>query len=112
MAVEFLLKYEDCTQIRTIRPVTPYPGSPLYYYAIRKGFLKDCEDFYENKHVNSDLLAVNFTDLSDDEFHKCLLDANTKLINNYFRKQASDNIEQAERLYLSKDSSFRGFRQM
>ena len=111
-AVEFLLNYDDCTQMRTIRPVTPYPGSPLYYYAIRKGFLKDCEDFYENKHVNSDLLAVNFTDLSDDEFHKCLLDANTKLINDYFRKQASDNIEQAERLYLSKDSSFRGFRQM
>tara|TARA_B100001964_G_scaffold215381_1_gene253710 strand:- start:39 stop:707 length:669 start_codon:yes stop_codon:yes gene_type:complete len=110
--VEFLLKYDDGSEMRTIRPVTPYPGSPLYYYAIRKGFLKDCEDFYENKHVNSDLLAVNFTDLSDDEFHKCLLDANTKLINNYFRKQASDNIEQAERLYLSKDSSFRGFRQM
>ena len=39
-AVEFLLKYEDCTQMRTIRPVTPYQGSPLYYYAIRKGLLK------------------------------------------------------------------------
>ena len=112
MAVEFLLKYEDCTQMRTIRPVTPYPGSPLYYYAIRKGLLKDCEDFYENKHANSDLVAVNFTDLSDDEFHKCLLEANTKLINNYFSKNATENIKQAEKLYLSRNDGFRGFRQM
>jgi len=35
--VEFLLKYDDGTQMRTIRPVTPYPGSPLYYLAIEKG---------------------------------------------------------------------------
>ena len=31
--VEFLLKYDDGAQFRTIRPVTPYPGSPLYYHA-------------------------------------------------------------------------------
>jgi len=37
--VDFLLKYDDHTQLRTIRPVTPYPGSPLYYYAIEKGLL-------------------------------------------------------------------------
>ena len=58
--VDFLLKYDDGSQMRTIRPVTPYPGSPLYYYAIENGLLKDCEDFYENKHTNSDLLAINF----------------------------------------------------
>ena len=28
--VDFLLKYDDGAQMRTIRPVTPYPGSPLY----------------------------------------------------------------------------------
>jgi len=32
--VAFLLKYDDGAQMRTIRPVTPYPGSPLYYHAI------------------------------------------------------------------------------
>jgi len=48
--VDFLLKYDDGAQMRTIRPVTPYPGSPLYYYAIKKGLLRDCEDFYDNKH--------------------------------------------------------------
>lgn len=63
LGVEFLLKYDDHSQLRTIRPVTPYPGSPLYYYAIENGLLKDCEDFYENKHINSDLLTINFTDL-------------------------------------------------
>ena len=109
--VQFLLKYDNGAQLRTIRPVTPYPGSPLYYYAIEKGLLKDCEDFYENKHVNSDLLAVNFTDMSDDEFHCCLLDANTKLITNYFQNKLSAALDQTKKLYLEKDASFRGFRQ-
>jgi len=108
--VEFLLKYDDVSQLRTIRPVTPYPGSELYYYAIEKGLMKDCEDFYENKHVNSDLLAVNFTELSDDEFHRCLLEANSKLIKNNFDKRCLATIKQAEKLYLGKDVNFRGFR--
>lgn len=109
--VEFLLKYDDGSQLRTIRPVTPYPGSPLYYYAIEKGLLKDCEDFYENKHLNSDLLTINFTDMSDDEFHKSLFEANTKLIKNYYSKQLSSCLKQTEKLYMGKDASFRGFRQ-
>lgn len=100
--VEFLLKYDDGSQMRTIRPVTPYPGSPLYYYAIEKGLLKDCEDFYENKHVNSDLLSVNFTDMSDDEFYCCLLDANTRLIENYFHNQMSAVVEEAKKFILRK----------
>lgn len=29
-AVQFLLKYDDHTQLRTIRPVTPYPGTELF----------------------------------------------------------------------------------
>ena len=109
--VEFLLKYDDGAQMRTIRPVTPYPGSPLYYYAIEKMLIKNCEDFYENKHTNSDLLAVNFTDMSDDEFHRCLLEANTRLVTNYFHKKLSTTFEEAKRLYLQRDAGFRGFRQ-
>jgi len=110
--VQFLLEYDVCSQLRTIRPVTPYPGSPLYDYAIEHGLLKDCEDFYENKHVNSDLLAVNFTTLSDDEFHEALFEANCRLIRNYFAKQAERVIDQARRLYLGRDTNFRGFRQL
>lgn len=108
--VEFLLKYDDGAQQRTIRPVTPYPGSPLYYEAIKKGLLKDIEDFYERKHINSDLLAVNFTSLSDDMFHQCLFDANSRLLENYYMKQLDIDVAQMKRLYFDKDSSFRGFR--
>lgn len=110
-AVDFLIKYDDCAQMRTIKPVTPYPGSELYYYAIKKGLLKDCEDFYENKHVNSDLLSINFTDMNIDEAHKCLFEANKALIKNYFGKKAQSVIDQAKKLYLDKDTNFRGFRQ-
>lgn len=109
--VEFLLKYDDGAQLRTIRPVTPYPGSPLYYYAIEKGLLKGCEDFYENKHINSDLLSVNFTDLTDTEFHKLLLEANKTLLENYYKHQLERQINTSKKLYLEKDVTFRGFRQ-
>lgn len=109
--VDFLLKYDDHAQLRTIRPVTPYPGSPLYYYAIGKGLLKDVADFYENKHVNSDLLSVNFTDMTDDEFHEALFKANETLINNYFRHERERAVDNARKLYFNKDANFRGFRQ-
>ncbi len=109
--VDFLLKYDDHSQMRTIRPVTPYPGSPLYYYAIEKGLLKDCEDFYEHKHINSDLLAVNLTDLEDNEFHQCLFEANKTLIESYYKVQLTNSFEAARRLYIEKNASFRGFRQ-
>src|SRR4030042_2752179 len=95
LGVDFLLKYDDHAQLRTIRPVTPYPGSPLYYYAIEKGLLKDCADFYENKHTNSDLLSVNFTDLSDDEFYRVLFEANKTLLENYYKHQLEIGIETA-----------------
>jgi len=108
--VEFLLKYDDGAQLRTIRPVTPYPGCELYRYAIEKGLLKDCEDFYENKHVNSDLLTVNFTNISDDKFDKLLLEANTRLINNYFNNRLKATLEEARKLYLDRNVGFRGFR--
>jgi radical SAM superfamily enzyme YgiQ (UPF0313 family) len=109
--VEFLLRYDDGAQMRTIRPVTPYPGSPLYYHAIEQGLIRDCEDFYENKHLNSDLLAVNYTDLSDAEVHQALFDANSRLLTNYQQKKLASNIEQARQLYLEQDTGFRGFRQ-
>ncbi|HHT9158248.1 MAG TPA: B12-binding domain-containing radical SAM protein [Candidatus Brocadiaceae bacterium] len=111
LGVEFLLKYDDHSQMRTIRPVTPYPGSPLYYYAIEKGLLKDCADFYENKHLNSDLLAVNFTDMTDDKFHEVLYEANKTLIEHYYSFQLNNSLNTARKLYFERDSSFRGFRQ-
>lgn len=109
--VEFLLKYDDGAQMRTIRPVTPYPGSELYHLAIEKGLLKDCGDFYEHKHLNSDLMSVNFTDLSEDEYYQALFDANQRLLAHYFERQLSSYREQTRRLYVEKDAGFRGYRQ-
>lgn len=110
--VNFLLKYSDFSQMRTIRPVTPYPGSPLYYHAIENGLLKDCEDFYENKHVNSDLLAVNFTPLDDDAFHHALYEANIKLIESFAEHKKESMLKDAYDLYYRRNVDFRGFRQM
>lgn len=109
-SVKFLLENDDGADMRTLRPVTPYPGSPLYYDAIKMGKLKDCRDFYENKHVNSDLLAVNFTKLTDDQFHEALFDANRRLVNNYFENQKINYLEQMEELYIGMNTEFRGFR--
>jgi anaerobic magnesium-protoporphyrin IX monomethyl ester cyclase len=112
-AVDFLLKYDDHSQLRTIRPVTPYPGSPLYHHAINTGLLdKDnpAEDFYK-KHVNSDLVCSNFTDLTDQEMHEALRDANKQLIDNYFKHQLGRFNYQTDKLYMEKDVSFRGYRQ-
>lgn len=112
-AVDFLLKYDDFSQKRTIRPVTPYPGSPLYYDAIEMGLLDKedpCEDFYERKHLNSDLICCNFTELSDEEFYECLRWANETLMKNYYDKQRNSTIEQINHLYKTKDVTFRGFR--
>ncbi|MBU0675971.1 MAG: B12-binding domain-containing radical SAM protein [Proteobacteria bacterium] len=109
--VEFTMKYDDGAYMRTIRPVTPYPGSPLYYHAIEKGLLKDCEDFYTNKHLNSDLIAVNFTELTDEEFYQALYEANSTLLTNYYHKKLESMIEQTRKLYFERDASFRGYRQ-
>lgn len=108
--VEFLLKYDDHAQNRTIRPVTPYPGTDLYNYAIKEGFILDIEDFYENKHRNSDLMTCNFTDLSDDEYYDALYWANSKLLDNHLKFMEEKNRECLNKLYREKDESFRGFR--
>ena len=108
-ATKFLLANDLCHELRTIRPVTPYPGSELFNEAVRRGLLKNTADFYENKHVNSDLLTVNFTDLSDVQFHAYLKIANKALIKNYYEKTKKRVLRAANQLY-SGDASFRGFR--
>ena len=111
--VDFILKYDDFAQKRTIRPVTPYPGSPLYYDAIEMGLLdknNPAEDFYERKHLNSDLICTNFTELSDEEYYECLRWANTTLMKNYYNKQRDGIEAKINYLYETKDVTFRGFR--
>lgn len=108
--VNFILKYNTYVQLRTIRPVTPYPGSQLYYYAIGKGLLEGPEDFYERKHVNSDLISVNFTEHTEDECYKLLYDANKALVIDYIDDQKRAYLNTLDKLYMHRDVSFRGFR--
>jgi radical SAM superfamily enzyme YgiQ (UPF0313 family) len=107
--LEFILKYDDGAQRRTMLPVTPFPGSQLFQEAINRGLLKDTEDFYE-KHKNSDLQTVNFTNIPDDEFNMLMYDCNKALLNNYYTKQLASVLRQAEDLYIKQNISFRGFR--
>ena len=108
---DFILKYNDGVELRTIRPVTPYPGSPLYYHAIKNGLLEGVEDFYENKHLNSDLLAVNFTELTDDEFYEVLTETNLMIVEQYYDNMKTYHLEEVKDLYQNKNVKFRGFRQ-
>lgn len=108
--VKFLNDYTDDAQMRTIRPVTPYPGCELYYHAIKKGLIKGVEDFYENKHINSDLLSVNFTEYTDEKFHELLYEANSLLISEHFERKSIEYQDKAKDLYSNKNKEFRGFR--
>ena len=78
--VAFIKKYNTYGQLRTIRPVTPYPGSPLYYRAIEDGLLGGPADFY-NRFKNSDLVTVNFMDIPTQDIYNELYFANCELIN-------------------------------
>jgi len=107
--MEFLLKYDPCDELRTIRPVTPYPGCKLFDEAVEKRLCKDAEDFYETKHKNSDLISINFMDIPTHEAHPMLHYANSQLIENYYKKNMGKTIGQSYKLYDG-DTSFRGFR--
>jgi radical SAM superfamily enzyme YgiQ (UPF0313 family) len=115
--VDFLLKYDTLGQLRTIRPPTPYPGSPLYYQAIKSGKLAGPGDFFV-RFKNSDRLTVNFTTMPDDDVYAALLDANSTLIRNYFSKKGSPEeaepmIESFRKIYFPtnmEDLKFRGAR--
>jgi radical SAM superfamily enzyme YgiQ (UPF0313 family) len=109
-AVDFLTKYDDGSQMRTISPVQPYPGSELFETAKQKGLVKDTADFYENKLKNSDLLSINFTELSDDEFYKALYSANFALLYNYYKNRIESVEKKLKQLYIEKDANFRGWR--
>ena len=108
--VAFLKKYDPCDELRTIRPVTPYPGCRLFDEAVEKGLVKNAEEFYEKKHVNSDLFSVNFMDIPDKEAHQMLYKANKELVMNFFDKRLIRNVEAAQDLYLKGNTNFRGWR--
>lgn len=114
--VAFIKEYNTYDQLRTIRPVTPYPGSPLYYQAIEDGLLEGPGDFFE-RFENSDLITVNFMDgIHDGEAYKLLFKANSELIHDHQQHtdmpvaESERLIGDFRRLYFEKDVSFRGAR--
>lgn len=108
-SLDLLRKYNDYGQLRAIRPVTPYPGSPLYYHAIKKGLLKGPKDFYE-KHKNLELLTVNFTDIPEKEFYDLMFDANKEIIEDYYEHLKKTAARSFRKVYYEKDIDFRGTR--
>lgn len=113
--VDFIMNYNLYDQIRTIRPVTPYPGCDLYYDAISLGLLKGPDDFFD-RFVNSDLITVNFMGIPDKRCYELLLDANRRLITDHFEHTsgdmaaAKDLIEKFRQLYAGEITTFRGAR--
>ncbi len=114
-SVDFIKKYNTYAELRTIRPITPYPGCELYYDTIDKGLLTGPKDFFE-KIKNSDLLTVNFTDIPNDKFYNMLFEANKELILDHYNhtdgdmEEADKMIENFYNLYFKGDVKFRGAR--
>ncbi|MBN2421618.1 B12-binding domain-containing radical SAM protein [Candidatus Woesearchaeota archaeon] len=113
--VALIKRYNTYDQCRTIRPVTPYPGSDLYYKLIELGKLKGPEDFF-NRFINSDLILVNLMDMPDKEAYQHLLKANTELILDHYKhtqgdmEKANALIRKFKDLYEGRITNFRGAR--
>lgn len=111
--MEFIKRYNTYGQLRTIRPVTPYPGCSLYYKALEDGLLSDVDDFY-SRFKNSDLVTVNFTSLSLDVMYKNLFKVNQSLILDHYQHTGGDDpgsvISGFHDLYFDGVYSFRGAR--
>lgn len=112
---ELIKKYNIYYNCRTIRPVTPYPGSDLYYKLIEMGKIKGPEDFFD-RFKNSDLLFINLMDMTDERAYKLLLEVNTDLLFDHYRHTGKDSevanilVKQLSDLYAGKDIKFRGVR--
>jgi len=107
--VDFLKEYNTYHQCRTIKPPTPYPGSDLYLYALKKGLLKNEADFF-NRFRNIDLLTINFTDLTDEYFYNYLFKANKELVLNHYENISNRIIQTFDDLYNGRTTTFRGIR--
>ena len=114
-SVDTIKSWNSYQQLRTIRPVTPYPGSKLYQDALKSGKLKDAKDFYD-KFTNSDLLTVNFTEFSDKLCYEWLMEANAELIADHCDHTDMTELERDrligafEKLYSGENPKFRGAR--
>jgi anaerobic magnesium-protoporphyrin IX monomethyl ester cyclase len=110
-AADFIIKYDPGRELRTIRPVTPYPGTPLFKKAVEMGLIKDTADFYENLHKNSDLFTVNFMDIPTELAHWELYRTNKRLMISYQEKRLKRTLGSARDMYVE-GKPFRGYREV
>ena len=115
-AKQFILKYSDNCELRTIRPVTPYPGTPLFQRLIDDGWLDSnnpVADFYE-WHTNSDLFSFNFMDMDNGDADKALFQANCDIIQEYAAEKGWRQIRSMLNVIegWADPASFRGYREI
>jgi len=91
---------------RTIRPMQPYPGCPYWHECLRRGLLKDEDDFY-TRYFSSEKWTVNLTDVPDAEFDRHLYDANARLLEEFYGRQLRKDLDMFENVYFN--SSTDGF---
>ncbi|MDR4508950.1 MAG: B12-binding domain-containing radical SAM protein [Candidatus Brocadiaceae bacterium] len=108
-SVNLLNRYNDFLQLRVIRPVTPYPGTPLYDECVQSGLLRGPEDFYE-KHKNVELLTVNMTEISEDDFYKTLFETNQEIIRNFYNDKLNQDVDSFRQVYFGGEYGYRGAR--
>jgi len=112
---ELIKKYNQYHQIRTIRPVTPYPGCDLYYEAVDNGLIDGPGDFFD-RFKNSDLVTVNFTEFPEKQIYEWLFEVNKNLILDHYTHTnqdisvADEMISNFKNLYDGKTTKFRGAR--
>lgn len=113
----FIKRFNQYDQIRTIRPVTPYPGSPLFNMAVENGDLEGPDDFFA-RFNNSDLYMVNFVGVPEEDIYKTLYEVNRDLILDHFShtngdmEQAEELIRRFKDLYFNNATDFRGPRRL
>jgi anaerobic magnesium-protoporphyrin IX monomethyl ester cyclase len=107
-AVEFIQKNTDFSELRTIRPVTPYPGTELF-----KKLNITVNEFYQ-EHVNSDLFSFHFMDMSNQNANFALFQANEQIIRNYYKSKVEENLSSVRYFYYGNmpPEDFRGFREV
>ncbi len=104
---DFLIQYNTPLQIRTVKPVTPYPGTKLFEIAKERGLLKNAADFYE-RYLNTDRFTVNFTQLTEEKCYELLFKANKAITEAYYEQSTKRAVEGFRKCYFENDTSFRG----
>jgi len=113
-AVNFINLWNDGSELRTIRPVTPYPGTALYNRLLEEGRCKGVDEFYDH-HVNSDLFSYHFMNGIGTQQADVLIGAANRIIYTaYLEQHKKKQINASDCFYnhVSPPEQFRGFREV